>query len=134
VILNIILATTLSFFVFLSGLLGARLITLRNDLSEFELRAALLEQGVKQALEKTPPAIENSEGFLRFVSESRDWAFDYIEEVQSGLASFVNEVGPLIDYFDNYGEAGPMGPNTDALRKISTEFKILKDLLPKDDQ
>lgn len=133
-ILNIILATTLSFFVFLSGLLGARLITLRNDLSEFELRAALLEQGVKQALEKTPPAIENSEGFLRFVSESRDWAFDYIEEVQSGLASFVNEVGPLIDYFDNYGEAGPMGPNTDALRKISTEFKILKDLLPKDDQ
>lgn len=133
-ILNIILATTLSFFVFLSGLLGARLITLRNDLAEFELRAALLEQGVKQALEKTPPAIENSEGFLRFVSESRDWAFEYIEEVQSGLKSFVTEVGPLIDYFDNYGDAGPMGPNTDALKKISTEFKTLKELLPKEEQ
>lgn len=132
-ILNIILATILSFFVFLSGLFGARLITLRNDLSEFELRAALLEQGVKQALEKTPPAIENSEGFLRFVSESRDWAFEYIEQVQSGLASFVDEVGPLIDYFDNYGEAGPIGPNTDALRKISAEFKTLKDLLPKEE-
>ncbi len=133
-ILNIILATTLSFFVFLSGLLGARLITLRNDLAEFSLRAALLEQGVKHALEKTPPAIENSEGFLRFVSESRDWAFEYIEEVQSGLTSFVSEVEPLIDYFDKYGEAGPIGPNTDALRKISAEFKNLKQLLPKEEQ
>ena len=29
--------------------------------------------------------VEKTEGFLRFVSESRDWAFTYIEDVQAAI-------------------------------------------------
>lgn len=32
--------------------------------------------------------IEETEGFLKFVSESRDWAFQYIEDVQAALEEY----------------------------------------------
>lgn len=132
-ILDIILILLLSFFVLLSAILGFRLITLRNDLAEFRLRAALLEQNIKQVMEKSPPAIENSEGFLKFVSDSRDWAFQYIEEVQSGLNEFITEVEPLVQYFDKYGDQMGMTPNYEGMKKVSSEFKKLKELLPEND-
>ena len=132
-ILNIILASLLSIFVLISGFFGIRLVKLGNRIQEFEIRASLLEQGFKKTLEKTSPAIENSEGFLRFVSESRDWAFEYIEEVQKVLNEFVSEVDPLIEYFDKYGDSVGMVPNYEAMKHISSEFKKLKNLLPKDE-
>lgn len=47
--------------------------------------------------------IEESEGFLRFVTQSRDWAFEYIEDVQNKLNDFVETVGPVMEYYDKYG-------------------------------
>ena len=75
-----------------------------------------------------------NEDFLKFVSDSRDWAYQYIEEVQSGLKSFIDEVEPQIDYYDHYGAAvdGMVAPHDFALKKISSEFKKLKSLLPED--
>jgi hypothetical protein len=33
-------------------------------------------------------SIEQTEGFMKFISESRDWAFTYIEEVQAALEEY----------------------------------------------
>lgn len=33
-------------------------------------------------------AVEQTEGFLRFISESRDWAFQYIEGIQEALKDY----------------------------------------------
>jgi hypothetical protein len=44
--------------------------------------------------------IEQTEGFLRFVSESRDWAFQYIEQVQEEIKEFESVATPII-YKDN---------------------------------
>ena len=128
-ILEIILGVLLGFFVLLSAIMGFRLITLRNDLAEFELRAALLEQGVKKALENAP-AIENSEGFIRFISESRDWAFQYIEEVQSALQDFTTDIEPEIAYFKEYGDITAMSPNYYSMKKIAAAYDNLKTILP----
>lgn len=128
-ILEIILGVLLGFFVLLSAIMGFRLITLRNDLVEFELRAALLEQGVKKALENAP-AIENSEGFIRFISESRDWAFQYIEEVQSALQDFTEDIEPEIAYFKEYGDITAMSPNYYSMKKIAAAYDKLKTILP----
>jgi hypothetical protein len=130
-ILTITLSVLLSFFVLLSAVMGFRLVTLRNDLVEFELRAALLEQGVKKALENAP-AIENSEGFLRFVSESRDWAFQYIEEVQAVLQEFAEDIEPEIAYFKEYGDISSMSPNYYSMKKIAASYDKLKEVLPKE--
>ncbi len=75
-----------------------------------------------------------NEDFLKFISDSRDWAYQYIEEVQAGLKTFIDEVGPQIDYYDHYGAAvdGMVAPHDFALKKISSEFKELKKLLPED--
>lgn len=130
-ILTITLSVLLSFFVLLSAIMGFRLITLRNDIADFTLRAALLEQGVKKALD-TSPAIENSEGFLRFVSESRDWAFQYIEEVQTVLQEFTTDIEPEIAYFKEYGDITSMSPNYYSMKKISAAYDKLKEVLPKE--
>lgn len=75
-----------------------------------------------------------NEDFLKFISDSRDWAYQYIEEVQAGLKTFIDEVGPQIEYYDKYGPAveGMISPHDFALKKISSEFKELKKLLPED--
>ena len=93
----------------------------------------LLQKELDHKENKTDKEKAN-EDFLKFVSDSRDWAYQYIEEVQSGLKSFIDEVGPQIDYYDRYGAAvdGMMAPHDFALKKISLEFKKLKNLLPED--
>lgn len=76
----------------------------------------------------------HNESFIKFLSDSRDWAFGYIEEVQTGLKSFINEVEPQIDYFNKYGIVveGMVAPHDFALKKISKELDTLKKLLPED--
>lgn len=37
---------------------------------------------------KESGSVEGTQGFLRFISESRDWAFEYIEDVQQALYAY----------------------------------------------
>ena len=75
---------------------------------------------------------QSRESFIKFLSDSREWAYDYIETVQSGLKNFIKEVEPHIDYYDNYGRAveGMIAPHDSALKTVSKELKELKKLLP----
>jgi hypothetical protein len=44
--------------------------------------------------------IEETEGFLKFVSQSRDWAFQYIERVQIAIKNFQDTFHPFaIEYY-----------------------------------
>lgn len=72
----------------------------------------------------------HKENFIKFLSDSRDWAYEYIEDIQKGVAHFVNEVEPEIAYFDEYGEVGSAYPHYHSMKKISSEYKELKKLLP----
>jgi hypothetical protein len=76
----------------------------------------------------------HKENFIKFLSDSRDWAFDYIENVQKGLSKFIQEVQPQLDYYNKYGVVieGMVPPHDFALKKISTEFEELKKLLPEE--
>jgi hypothetical protein len=93
----------------------------------------LLEQEIQHKENKTDKEKAN-EDFLKFVSDSRDLAYEYIESVQAGLQKFIDEIEPQIDYYDKYGAAieGMVSPHDFALKKISSEFKELKKLLPED--
>ena len=93
----------------------------------------LISQEIEHKEQKTDKEKAN-EDFLKFVSDSRDLAYEYIESVQSGLKKFIDEVEPQIEYYDEYGPAieGMVAPHDFALKKISSEFKELKKLLPED--
>lgn len=51
-----------------------------------------LDKALKDTDEKK---IEETEGFLKFISQSRDWAFQYIERVQVTIKNFQNVFHPV---------------------------------------
>lgn len=77
----------------------------------------------------------HKENFIKFLSDSRDWAYEYIEDVQSGLNKFVSSVDPDIAHFDEYGEALSMSrPDYASMKNISQAYKELKKLLPTEEK
>lgn len=76
----------------------------------------------------------HKENFIKFLSDSRDWAYTYIEDVQKGLKKFIEQVEPEISYYNKYGKVvdGMIPPHDKALKKISEEFQELKKLLPEE--
>jgi hypothetical protein len=74
----------------------------------------------------------SSEAFLKFVSDSRDWAYTYIEDVQASLNKFITDVEPEVMYFDTYGDLMGAEPNYNSMKKISVAYKELKKILPDD--
>ncbi len=75
----------------------------------------------------------HKENFIKFLSDSRDWAFEYIESVQKGLTKFVSDVDADVLHFDEYGEALSMSrPDYKSMKNISKAYKELKELLPEE--
>jgi hypothetical protein len=82
--------------------------------------------------EKDLRGIEESDGFLKFLSESREWAFKYIEDVQESFKKFDNEIIAELDYADKYGQVDMDTPSRSALARVSKAYKELKQILPQD--
>lgn len=74
----------------------------------------------------------DQDAFLKFISDSRDWAYQYIDEVQEGIDKFVSDIEPEIAYFDEYGIVGSSFPHYHSMKKISVAYKELKKLIPED--
>lgn len=74
----------------------------------------------------------HKESFIKFISDSRDSAYKYIEDVQKCLNSFIVNVEPEIDYFKKYGDIIAMEPNYNSLKKITEAYDELKKILPED--
>jgi hypothetical protein len=91
----------------------------------------LIHQEKEHEANKTDKEKAN-EDFLKFVSDSRDWAYEYIENVQVVLNKFITDIEPEIVYFDEYGVVGSAYPHYYSMKKISGAYKELKKLLPED--
>ncbi len=91
----------------------------------------LMLQEAQQENNKTEKEKIN-EDFLKFISDSRDWAYSYIEDVQSSLNKFISDVEPEISYFDEFGIIGSAYPHYESMKKISEAYKELKKLMPDD--
>lgn len=88
---------------------------------------------VKEHLEKTNIVNELSdesthrENFIKFLSESRDWAFTYIEDVQTGLDKFISNADPIVESIEANGTILDNEKN-----QLVTAYKELKTLLPQE--
>lgn len=81
--------------------------------------------------------IENNEqqakeDFIKFLSDSRDWSYKYIENAQEVVNKFIKDVEPEIEYFNEYGIIGSSWPHYYSMKKISEAYEELKTLLPED--
>lgn len=110
----------------------AKLEMLNNYIQSEIEKAALVEKLSEILKENESKSIEESDGFLKFVSESRDWAFRYIEEVQSALREFDKEIGPSLAYAEKYGLLDINSPSKDSVFIINDAYKKLKRVLPEE--
>jgi hypothetical protein len=112
-----------------------KLTVIRDSAAQLIMISQVYKDLLDSKTEVAPEEFDtNREHFIKFLSDSRDWAFDYIEKVQAGLKKFIQEVEPQLDYYNKYGGAveGMMPPHDFALKKISKEFEELKTLLPEE--
>jgi hypothetical protein len=122
------------------------LIFAASALSQRKAKLALLEKYLASEIEKSifstklsevtlqsdTKKIEESEGFLKFISESRDWAFKYIEDVQESLSGFDRSVSESIEYLYNNRSNLSDDHSSAAIVVVDEEYKRLKDILPED--
>lgn len=95
-----------------------------------EIDKSIVSEKMQEMLaEKELNALQNSDGFLKFVSDSRDWAFGYIEDVQKALEEFDAKISPVIEYYSTYGTAVG-GLHTDVVAQVSEAYEDLKRVLP----
>jgi hypothetical protein len=95
---------------------------------------ALREKLSKEMSRKEENDLQQTEGFLKFISDSRDWAFQYIEEVQEALKNFDLEMDPIIEWSKTYGIVNGDNAHTEALDKISLAYGKLKSVLPEENK
>lgn len=125
------------FFIIIMLMLGASIyanvkLFIENTKYKSVLTQSILNYEIissKLSEEISKNSIENSDGFLKFVTQSRDWAFQYIEDVQEKISKFVEVAGKRLEYFDKHGRSVP-SPHTDAMEEILKEYRELISVLP----
>jgi hypothetical protein len=136
-ILDFIAFGILGFFVFallINNLkLRSKTKKLTSQVIQISLDKAVISEELKRVLDqKDSESIEQTEGFLKFISQSRDWAFDYIEQVQAALLEFKNKVEPQILYAKTYGTVSGQSPHTIIIDRISDAYENLVKVMPED--
>ena len=101
---------------------------IKQEVLDYTIR---IENEVKELKNKKDPEVQEDDGFLKFVADSRNWAYAYIENVQAGIWNFEQKVDGHIKYFDEYSSVmeTPLHP---AMRDISAAYKDLIKFLPDD--
>jgi hypothetical protein len=94
-------------------------------------RMAVYAKVEEMLKEKDNASIEKTEGFLKFVSESREWAFKYIEDVQDAIKIFDKEVGPIIKHYQSTKKS-LYRKQSETLQKFSEAYDIVMSLMPED--
>ena len=87
--LHIVLIILSSLFAITSTMLLISTAKREKRVRQLTLDKAVLITEFAKVLEKqNNQSIEETEGFLKFVSDSRDWAFTYIEDVQQAIQAY----------------------------------------------
>lgn len=98
------------------------------------LDKAIVINGLTKKLEElSSKDVEKTDGFLKFISESRDWAFQYIEDVQQALNTFKEKVEPKLKYAAKYGALSEKTPQLTILEEITLAYMDLKKVMPEDE-
>jgi hypothetical protein len=74
-----------------------------------------------------------NESYVKFISDSRDWAYEYIETVQDHLSRFASKVEPQLNYFNTYGMT-VQGPHTILAKEIGEAYEELKTIMPQENK
>ena len=137
-IIIIALATLSGCFAISYTFLFIKVVKLKKSLSKLFIEKTLLQEYIESTKsiidEKNFEDSVHKENFIRFLSDSRDWAYKYIEDVQFGIKEFIDSVDPDLLHFDEYGKVGSAYPHYEAMVRINNAYKKLKTLMPKEEE
>lgn len=85
-LLLVVLSYTAIVFGMKSRKLASELVQLNMD------KIVLLSKLEKEIEARESKSVEQTDGFVKFLSESRDWAFKYIEDVQKSIQALKTSV------------------------------------------
>lgn len=68
----------------------------------------------------------DQEGFIKFLNQSRDWAFEYIEKTQSTIQDFSKAFGPIANSLDKED-------SDQAVKEALRAYRDLISILPDQD-
>ena len=71
------------------------------------------------------------EGFINFLNQSRESAFESIETVQSTLGNVVTDLSPIVEFHDKYGAIFDTDTRNQ-MQVVSNSFRELKKLIPEE--
>ena len=111
---------------------------LQNNRLKANLTQESINRGiVMQEMQKLMVEIETknsdqNDGFLKFVSDSREAAFKYIEEVQAAINEFDERVGPVVKHYKETGKVLERRPS-ELVRELTEAYDKLMVSMPKED-
>jgi hypothetical protein len=111
---------------------------LQNNRLKANLTQESINRGiVMQEMQKLMVEIETknsdqNDGFLKFVSDSREAAFKYIEEVQAAINEFDERVGPVVNHYKKTGKVLERKPS-ELVRELTEAYDKLMVSMPKED-
>ena len=74
----------------------------------------------------------HQESFIKFLSDSREMAFEYIDNSQKQIKDFIEVADKQFAFFDSYGMLTEGQLYYESMKILSDEYKKLKSLLPED--
>ena len=127
-----------SLLTLLIAYLGFRNLVLRRSFhnaiiakSEAEIkRSILLHEYTNVLQELENKKLEKSDDFIRFISESRDWAFEYIEDAQEKITEFDKQIQEIVEWNRTYGSVIGDIPHTSKIEEINLAYDKIRSLLP----
>jgi hypothetical protein len=131
ILMGILVALILSFLL-LSVILKAKNIKLYSVIAQLVVDKQIMSDEISKLsfMANNAPAIEND--FVKFLSDSRASAYEYIEDVQAALLEFKKKVEPQILYAKASGATVSQSSYTIFIDKISDAYDDLTKVMPKD--
>jgi predicted RNA-binding protein with EMAP domain len=74
----------------------------------------------------------HKENFIKFLSDSRDWAFDYIDKSQKQIKDFIDIADKEFAFFNTYSSLSEGQLYHETMQIIFEEYTKLKQLLPEE--
>ena len=134
-LINIISFSLLLFFTLIFVYLVIKLNIQKRKLIGLYIQSEMYKHLLNQKLDElfkefSARQLSETDGFVKFISQSRDWAFEYIEEVQKALVEFDKEVAPQLEWANTFGKVGGDTVHTNTIKTISEAYNKLKSVLP----
>jgi hypothetical protein len=127
------------FILFFAWLIIANVrLRLQNNKMKSQLSQEIVDREiVMQEMQKLMAEIDSknsnhNDGFLKFVSDSREAAFKYIEEVQKAIVEFDARVGPAVRYYKQTGKMLDRRPS-ELVRDLAEAYDKLMASMPKEE-